>query len=100
MSDLMGSTHEKAPCRAAHPGGPAAASRVRPTATPTEPSAAEPTPAAEKLVTLADALFVRARLQPDGTWTFEVTVQHEDTGWEHCADRWEVLTPEGEVLAT
>ncbi len=71
-----------------------------PTATPTEPSAAEPTPAAEKLVTLADVLFVRARLQPDGTWTFEVTVQHEDTGWEHCADRWEVLTPEGEVLAT
>jgi len=49
---------------------------------------------------LADVLFVRARLQPDGTWTFEVTVQHEDTGWEHYADRWEVLTSEGEVLAT
>ncbi len=71
-----------------------------PTATPTEPSAAEPTPAAEKLVTLADVLFVRARLQPDGTGTFEVTVQHEDTGWEHYADRWGVLPPEGEVLAT
>jgi len=51
-------------------------------------------------VTLADVLFVRARLQSDGVWTFEVTVQHEDTGREHYADRWEVLTSEGEVLAT
>ena len=38
-------------------------------------------------VPLADVLFVRARLQADGTWSFEVTVQHEDTGWEHYADR-------------
>jgi hypothetical protein len=51
-------------------------------------------------VTLADVLFVRARLQSGGTWTFEVTVQHEDTGWEHYADRWEVLNSQGEVLAT
>jgi thiosulfate/3-mercaptopyruvate sulfurtransferase len=51
-------------------------------------------------VTLADVLFVRARLQSEGTWVFEVTVQHEDTGWEHYADRWEVLTPDGQVLAT
>jgi hypothetical protein len=58
---------------------------------------AEPT---EEPVSLADVMFVRASLQPDGTWTFEVTVQHEDTGWEHYADRWEVLTLEGEVLAT
>jgi hypothetical protein len=49
---------------------------------------------------LADVLFVRARLQTDGTWGFDVTVQHEDSGWEHYADRWEVLTSEGQVLAT
>ncbi len=75
-----------------------------PTTAPTpagaESSTAEPRPEVEEPVTLADVLYVRARLQPDGTWTFEVTVQHEDTGWEHYADRWEVLTPEGEVLAT
>lgn len=57
-------------------------------------------PAAKEKVTLADVLFVRARLQADGTWVFEVTVKHEDTGWEHYADLWEVLTPDGEVLAT
>lgn len=75
-----------------------------PTTVPTpagaESSTPEPRPEVEEPVTLADVLTVRARLQPDGTWTFEVTVQHEDTGWENYADRWEVLTPEGEVLAT
>jgi hypothetical protein len=60
----------------------------------------EAEPGEQEKVTLAAVLFVRARLQLDGTWTFEVTVQHEDTGWEHYADRWEVLTLEGEVLAT
>jgi hypothetical protein len=75
-----------------------------PTAIPTssgaEASPSGPEPTAEEPVTLADVLFVRARLGADDTWTFEVTVQHEDTGWEHYADRWEVLTLEGEVLAT
>ncbi len=52
-------------------------------------------PAMGEAVTLADVLFVRARLQTDGTWSFEVTVQHEDRGWEHYADRWEVLSPDG-----
>jgi len=67
----------------------------------TEAPTAEVGPEAEEeTATLADVLFVRARLQPDGSWTFEVTVQHEDTGWEHYADRWEVLSPGGEVLAT
>lgn len=31
---------------------------------------------------------------------FAVTVEHDDNGWEHYANRWEVLTPEGDVLAT
>ena len=36
---------------------------------------------------------------PDGMWICEVTVRHEDTGWEHYADRWEVLTASGQVPA-
>jgi hypothetical protein len=71
-----------------------------PTPTEAQASPSEPGPATEGPLTLADVLFVRARFLPDGAWTFEVTVQHEDTGWEHYADRWEVLTTEGEVLAT
>jgi len=50
--------------------------------------------------TLADVLFVRAQLQSSGLWSFDVTVQHEDIDWDHYADRWEVLAPDGEVLAT
>ena len=32
--------------------------------------------------------------------TFFVTVRHQDKGWDHYANRWEVLTPDGEVIAT
>lgn len=31
---------------------------------------------------------------------FSVTLRHADTGWDHYADRWEVLTPDGKQLAT
>ena len=83
---------------------PPTATPAPPTATPlptaTEAPTAEVEPPAGEAATLADVLFVRARLQADGTWSFDVTVQHEDTGWEHYADRWEVLSPDGQVLAT
>jgi hypothetical protein len=46
----------------------------------------------------ADVLHVRAVQAQDGTWTFHVTVQHPDTGWEDYADGWDVLTPDGTVL--
>lgn len=36
----------------------------------------------------------------DGRFNFRVTVLHEDEGWDHYADRWEVVSPSGEVLAT
>jgi hypothetical protein len=35
---------------------------------------------------------------PDGTWTFHVTVEHPDTGWEDYADGWDVVGPDGTVL--
>jgi hypothetical protein len=34
----------------------------------------------------------------DETWTFHVTVEHPDTGWEDYADGWDVVTPDGIVL--
>ncbi|MBC8509547.1 MAG: hypothetical protein H8D34_32250 [Chloroflexi bacterium] len=47
----------------------------------------------------ADVLFVKAILNAqNGTWTFQVTVQHSDTGWEDYADGWDVVTLEGSVL--
>ncbi|AXS42572.1 hypothetical protein [Breoghania sp. L-A4] len=48
----------------------------------------------------ADVVDATARPMADGRWSFSVTVRHADAGWDHYADRWEVLSPEGDVLAT
>jgi hypothetical protein len=32
------------------------------------------------------------------TWRFSVTVRHADEGWEHYADAWRVVAPDGSVL--
>ena len=34
---------------------------------------------------------------PDG-YRFDVTIRHADTGWDHYADGWEVISPAGELL--
>jgi hypothetical protein len=40
--------------------------------------------------------IVGASLMPDGDgWTVSVTLAHPDTGWDHYADGWEVLAPDG-----
>ena len=48
----------------------------------------------------ADVVAVKASSGKNGTWSFSVTVRHEDEGWDHYADRWEVLGPDDEVLGT
>lgn len=30
--------------------------------------------------------------------TFDVTLKHDDTGWEHYADSWRIVTVEGDFL--
>lgn len=46
----------------------------------------------------ADVIFVSARLADAGSWTFAVTVQHPDSGWEDYADGWDVVLPNGTVV--
>jgi hypothetical protein len=48
----------------------------------------------------ADVIDVRAKLEPAGTYAFDVTVRHADAGWEHYADRWEVIGPDGAIYGT
>jgi len=48
----------------------------------------------------ADVVAVEAAQEGAGTWRFDVTVKHADEGWEHYADRWEVVAPDGTVLGT
>ncbi|GBE08107.1 hypothetical protein BMS3Bbin11_00685 [bacterium BMS3Bbin11] len=33
-----------------------------------------------------------------GSYRFDVTLRHADTGWDHYADSWEVLSPSGDIL--
>lgn len=47
-----------------------------------------------------DVVEARAEKAPDGSYTFNVTLRHADEGWKHYADRWEILTPDNEVIAT
>ncbi|GKX33754.1 MAG: hypothetical protein MnENMB40S_13720 [Rhizobiaceae bacterium MnEN-MB40S] len=44
-----------------------------------------------------DVMAVDARQAADGSWTFSVTLRHEDEGWDHYADRWDVVGPDGTV---
>ncbi len=53
-------------------------------------------------VLAGEADVVRAEAAPEGggTWRFRVTVAHGDTGWDHYADKWDVVAPDGSVLGT
>ncbi|MCR9139523.1 MAG: hypothetical protein NXI27_26220 [Alphaproteobacteria bacterium] len=44
-----------------------------------------------------DVVAVDASPQSDGTWRFSVTVKHDDEGWDHYANRWDVVGPDGTV---
>ena len=42
---------------------------------------------------------VDAMARPSGGgWSFDVTLRHPDTGWEHYADAWRVEAPDGRIL--
>ena len=46
----------------------------------------------------ADVVYVKAVETAVSTWTFAVSVDHPDTGWDDYADGWDVLLPGGTVL--
>lgn len=48
----------------------------------------------------ADVVDAEVNKQGDGQFRFDVTVRHADEGWDHYADRWDVVGPEGEVLGS
>ncbi|MEO0427314.1 MAG: hypothetical protein AAF160_07670 [Pseudomonadota bacterium] len=47
----------------------------------------------------ADVVGAEATAQGD-TWRFSATVAHGDTGWDHYADAWRVVGPDGTVYGT
>jgi len=46
----------------------------------------------------ADVIDVKTKCHKE--CTFFVTVKHQDQGWDHYANRWEVVTLDGKVIAT
>ena len=48
----------------------------------------------------ADVVGVEVRPDSADTWRFDVTVAHGDAGWDHYADKWDVVGPDGKVLKT
>ncbi|MDP6786063.1 MAG: hypothetical protein QF830_02050 [Rhodospirillales bacterium] len=41
-----------------------------------------------------------ARQEADGVYRFSVALRHADTGWDHYADKWDIVAPDGTVLGT
>jgi len=48
----------------------------------------------------ADVTAVDVKKSGDNRYHFDVTLIHRDEGWDHYADKWEVIGPDGSVLGT
>lgn len=48
----------------------------------------------------ADVIAAKASQSRNGSWRVEATIRHADTGWDHYANGFEVLTADGNLLAT
>jgi len=52
------------------------------------------------LVQAGDVEIVSAKLNKnsDDTWNVDVTLKHEDEGWDHYADNWRIVDSKGNIL--
>ena len=48
----------------------------------------------------ADVIDVKIKRTGNDIYQFSVTVLHRDEGWDHYADKWDVVAPDGTVLGT
>lgn len=54
-----------------------------------------------KPVLAGEVEVIKTRFEQQGdSWHVSTTLLHADTGWEHYADAWRVVTEQGRVLAT
>lgn len=52
------------------------------------------TPALSNEVEIVETLFERH----GNSWTVHTTLRHDDTGWDHYADKWRVVDEKGTLL--
>ena len=48
----------------------------------------------------ADVVAVTVTAEEGGTYRFDVTVRHADEGWDHYANRWDVVGDDGTVYGS
>ena len=48
----------------------------------------------------ADVIKVNVKKTNSSTYDFSVTIQHQDTGWKHYANKWDIVSKEGSVFGT
>ena len=48
----------------------------------------------------ADVVDVSVKQTSENVFSFSVTVRHQDEGWDHYANKWDVVAPDGKVLGT
>ncbi len=48
----------------------------------------------------ADVLNVKSICDTNKNCNFSVTIKHNDTGWNHYVNKYEILSPSGVILAT
>ncbi len=110
----LAAVSDPTPTQTAVPSTPTEAPTAEPDL-PTPTAIPQPTPTLSPTETSAEAWssdlsgnpdldyalvkFVRATQDSDGLWTFNTTVRHNDEGWDHYADAWQVVDLEGNILA-
>ncbi len=57
-------------------------------------------PLAGVLAGEADVIKAVVKQTGERTYHFDVSVAHADTGWDHYADKWDVVAPDDTVLGT
>jgi hypothetical protein len=47
-----------------------------------------------------EIIDVKHQCNNDNVCSFKVTLQHADSGWDHYANQWQILSQDGKVLGT
>ncbi len=45
-----------------------------------------------------EVVDVKVEITPAQKYNFSVTIEHEDSGWDHYANAWRVYSPQGKLL--
>ena len=53
---------------------------------------------ASGLVFAGETRIVDVKVQCSASCTFSVTLEHDDEGWDHYANQWDVVTMDGKLL--